>query len=139
MKINWKAPKKQGGFTILEVLVAFLIASLLLSIILSSFSSGMSQLIHADRISQAAIVAQSRLAEVGVLQSLQVAHYEGRDQQSPDFSWQVNIVPFEWEFAAPLAAAGSTMYRVDIEVFWLSGKKKNSFLLSSLRTRQEEL
>ncbi len=139
MKASWKTLEKQGGFTILEVLVAFLVAALLLSVILSGFSSGMSQLVRADRISQAAIVAQSRLAEVGVIQPLQAAHYEGRDQQSSDFSWQVNIVPFEWEFAAPLAAVGSTIYRVDIEVFWLSGEKTQSFLLSSLRTGQEEL
>lgn len=138
MKASGCSLKNQGGFTILEVLVAFLIAALLLSVILSSFSSGMTQLVRADRISQAAIVAQSRLAEVGVLQPLTAAYYEGRDDQQTDFYWQVNIVPFEWEFADHLAARGRTLYRVDIEVFWLSARKTHSFLLSSLRFAQEE-
>lgn len=133
MRANWHGLKSQQGFTILEVLVAFLVAALLLSVILSGFSSGMSNLVRTDRISQAAIIAQSRLAEVGVVEPLHVARYKGRDQQAPDFSWQVNIVPFEWELAAPLANAGSTMYRVDVEVFWLSAEKEHSFVLSSLR------
>lgn len=139
MKVSGCAPKSQRGFTILEVLVAFLVAALLLSVILSGFSSGMSQLVRADRISQAAIVAQSRLAEVGVLQPLQVMHYQGSDKQQADFSWQVDIVPFEWEFAGSLAQVGSTMYRVDVEVFWSSGNKTQSFMLSSLRLGQEVL
>lgn len=139
MKSNGCAANSQRGFTILEVLVAFLVAALLLSVILSGFSSGMSQLVRADRTSQAAIVAQSRLAEVGVLLPLQVTSYEGRDEQQEDFRWQVNVVPFEWEFAGALAAVGRTMYRVDIEVFWPVGEKNQSFLLSSLRLGQEQL
>lgn len=139
MKASGFIAKNQRGFTILEVLVAFLVASLLLSVILSGFSSGMSQLVRTDRISQAAIVAQSRLAEVGVLQPLQAAQYKGRDEQFSDFYWQVDIVPFEWGFTGELAAAGGIMYRVDVEVFWPFGKKTQSFLLSSLRLGQEEL
>lgn len=139
MKTNLYLPQQQAGFTILEVLVAFMVASLLLSVILTGFSSGMTQLVRADRISQAAIVAQSRLAEVGVLQPVQPRSYEGRDEQFDDFHWQVNIVPFQWEVAQPLAEAGSTMYRVDVEVFWTHGLKTQSFMLSSLRLGQEGL
>jgi len=139
MKVSGRFLGHQRGFTILEVLVAFLVAALLLSVILSGFSSGISQLIRADRVSQAAIVAQSRLAEVGVLQPLQAAHYQGSDKQQTDFSWQVDIVPFEWEFSGSLAEVGATVYRVDVEVFWSSGKKTHSFMLSSLRLGQEVL
>lgn len=139
MKTSGCVPKSQRGFTILEVLVAFLVAALLLSVILSGFSSGMSQLVRADRISQAAIVAQSRLAEVGVVQPLQAARYEGRDTLQTDFRWQVDIVPFEWEVAGALADVGRTMYRVDVEVFWPAGAKTHSFMLSSLRLGQDQL
>ncbi len=130
-------PYNQRGFTILEVLVAFLVAALLLSVILSGFSSGMSQLVRADRLSQAAIVAQSRLAEVGIVEPLQESHYKGRDEQSPEFSWEVNIAPFAWDFTAVLAETGGMLYRVDVEVFWLSAGKTHSFILSSLRLGRE--
>ncbi len=133
-----RMPQQQCGFTILEVLVAFLVAALLLSVILSGFSTGMSQLVRADRISQAAIVAQSRLAEVGVVQPLQAAQYKGHDVLAPEFSWEINIEPFTWEFSEPLAQAGATLYRVDIEVFWPSGGKTHSFVLSSLRLGRGE-
>lgn len=137
MKSKWRSVKHQSGFTILEVLVAFLVAALLLSMILSGFSTGMSQLLRADRISQAAIVAQSRLAEVGVVVPLQEAHYEGQDQQFPDYRWQVNVVPFTWELSGLLAEQGSTLYRVDIEVTWPAGRGEHNFVLSSLRLGRE--
>ncbi len=133
-----RMPQLQRGFTILEVLVAFLVAALLLSVILSGFSTGMSQLVRADRISQAAIVAQSRLAEIGVVQPLQAAQYQGRDVLAPEFSWEINVTPFAWDFSAPLAQVGATLYRVDIEVFWPSAGKTHSFVLSSLRLGREE-
>ena len=133
-----RMPQQQCGFTILEVLVAFLVAALLLSVILSGFSTGMSQLVRADRISQAAIVAQSRLAEIGVVLPLQAAQYKGRDELAPKYSWEINVAPFAWDFSASLAQAGATLYRVDIEVFWPSGGKTHSFVLSSLRLGREE-
>lgn len=138
MKVSCNMPYCQRGFTILEVLVAFLVTSLLLSVILTGFSSGMKQLVRADRLSQASLVAQSRMAEVGIVQPLQAAQYFGNDEQFSDFSWQVNIVPFAWEFAAPLAGMGATLYRVDVEVSWPAAGKTHSFSLSSLRLNQDQ-
>lgn len=138
MNESCNTPRCQRGFTILEVLVAFLVAALLLSVILTGFSSGMKQLVRADRLSQASLVAQSRMAEVGVVQQLQEAQFSGHDGQFSDFSWEVNIAPFSWEFAAPLAGMGGTLYRIDVEVSWPAAGKVHSFSLSSLRLGQDQ-
>ena len=56
---------RQAGFTLLEVLAAFLVAALALGAVLQSFSSGMRGQSTADAYSQAALHAASMLARVG--------------------------------------------------------------------------
>lgn len=140
MKNQSIAFHQQRGFTILEVLVAFLVAALLLSVILSGFSTGLSSLARTDRMSQAALVAQSRLSELGVLEPLEEGQSSGRDEQHQDYRWQIMVEPFVWEYAAVLNQQMTTLYKVDIEVFWPAGDKEHSFLLSTLRlVKQEQL
>lgn len=129
---------KQSGFTILEVLVAFLVAALLLAVILSGFSTGLSSLARADRMSQAALVAQSRIAELDVVEPLQEGQVSGRDDQHGDYRWQINVQPFAWDYADATAQQGSTLYKVDVEVFWPAGDKEHSFLLTTLKLVQQE-
>ena len=129
---------KQSGFTILEVLVAFLVAALLLAVILSGFSTGLSSLARADRMSQAALVAQSRIAELGVVEPLQEGQVSGRDDQHGDYRWQINVQPFAWDYADAMAQQGSTLYKVDVEVFWPAGDKEHSFLLTTLKLVKQE-
>lgn len=129
---------KQSGFTILEVLVAFLVAALLLAVILSGFSTGLSSLARADRMSQAALVAQSRVAELGVLEPLQEGEVSGRDEQYSDYRWNISVQPFIWDYADAIRQQGSTLYKVDVEVFWPAGDKEHSFLLTALKLVKQE-
>ncbi|MES2817372.1 MAG: prepilin-type N-terminal cleavage/methylation domain-containing protein [Pseudomonadota bacterium] len=126
------APRQQG-FTILEVLVAFLVAALLLTTILSGFASGMTGLFRADRYSVAALVAQSRMAEVGITEALKPGSYQGRDSADPDYSWRVEVSPLDWDYAGRFAEMGGTLYRVKVSVFWQGGGRDNVFALTSLR------
>lgn len=130
--------QQQRGFTILEVLVAFLVAALLLAVILSGFSTGLSSLARADRMSQAALVAQSRIAELGVIEPLQEGSVSGRDDQHSDYRWQINVQPFAWDYADAIRQQGSTLYKVDVEVFWPAGEKEHSFLLTALKLVKQE-
>ncbi|WP_263143277.1 prepilin-type N-terminal cleavage/methylation domain-containing protein [Pseudomonas sp. RIT-PI-AD] len=127
-------PKLQRGFTILEVLVAFMVAALLLTVILSSFTNGMSNLAKTDRLSVAALVAQSRLAELGVSVPLEAGTFEGQDESAPEYRWRIRVAPLEWDFTDQLSAAGGIVYKVDITVLWPGTKRANSFSLTSLRT-----
>lgn len=129
---------EQSGFTILEVLVAFVVAALLLSMILSGFSQGLSNLARVDTRAQAALIAQSRLAEVGVLSPLQPGVYQGVEDAGRRYSWRVNVTPLDWEYAGRLAVMGTVLYRVDVQVSWGEGRGANSFELMSLRTFREK-
>lgn len=130
--------QQQRGFTILEVLVAFLVAALLLAVILSGFSTGLSSLARADRMSQAALVAQSRIAELGVLEPLQEGELSGVDDQHSDYRWQISVQPFVWDYADAIRQQGSILYKVDVEVFWPAGEKEHSFLLTALKLVKQE-
>lgn len=125
--------KRQRGFTILEVLVGFLISALLLSVILSAFSSGMSGLSKTDSLSKAALVAQSRLFEVGVSTPLVAGAYQGEDRSG--YRWSVEISPLAWEYAPALQEQGAALYRVTVQVI---GRGDSRFELSSLRFATQE-
>lgn len=125
----------QRGFTILEVLVAFLLATMLLSLILSGFSTGLSGLSRTEKTAQAALVAQSRLAELGVSVPLGEGQYGGVTEDSQiEYRWQVSVRPFEWGYAAALRDQGLEMYRVDVDVFWPAVRGEHRYQLATFRT-----
>ncbi len=128
---------RQAGFTILEVLVAFVVAALLLSVILGGFSQGLSNLRLVDQRAQAVLVAQSRMAEIGVVTPLQPGVFQGVENADQPFRWVVNVTPLEWEYAARVAAVGAVLYRVQVEVSWGEPGVEKSLSLVSLRTFRE--
>lgn len=138
MKNKTIALYQQSGFTILEVLVAFLVAALLLAVILSGFSTGLSSLARADRMSQAALITQSRIAELGISEPIQEGEVSGRDEQHSDYRWRVSVHPFVWDYVDAGREQGRVLYKVDVEVFWPVGDKEHSFLLTTLKQVQQE-
>lgn len=131
---------RQQGFTILEVLVAFVLAAMLLAVILSGFGTGISSLSRAEKMAQAALVAQSRLAELGIVEPLLEGEYSGmtEDSQVP-FRWRVVVRPFEWGYAAELRERGMEMYMVEIDVFWPAAVGEHRYQLGTLRAGAGEL
>lgn len=131
--------KAQQGFTILEVLVAFLLATMLLAVILSGFSTGLSGLARVSKTAQAALVAQSRLAEVGAVIPLVEGEYAGRaEDKQIAYRWQVRVVPFEWSYSGALREQGREMYKVEVDVFWPAPLGEHQYQLASLRTAPNE-
>ena len=84
------------GFTLLEVLVAFLILSLSMSVLMRIVSQSLNSLAVAERHQSAVQLAESKLAEVliGLDES-------GRGTQQGklgrDFSWRSEVEPYEFE------------------------------------------
>lgn len=125
--------RRQRGFTLLEVLVAFLVSALLITVFISAFSSGTRNLAKSDQIALAALVAHSRLAELGVSAPLQVGVTDGVSDDGL-FHWRVSVEPLAWGYAADLAARGAELQRVVVEVGWHSGNRDNQFVVTTLRT-----
>lgn len=126
--------QSQQGFTLLEVLVAFLLAALLLSVILSGFANGMSSWSRVDKMSQAAMIAQSRLAELSVQPVLVEGEYTGTTEDDVvEFSWQVRVRPLDWGYGDALLEQGQQLYKIEVDVDWPASLGAQSYRLETLR------
>jgi general secretion pathway protein I len=95
----------EAGFTLLEVLVAFVIAALASIVLYQAGFSGASESVAAARYQEAVVRAQSRLATLGVQTPLQPERLSGDD--GGGFHWQIAI-------AAERANGPLTLYDVQV-------------------------
>jgi general secretion pathway protein I len=86
--------KTQRGFTLLEVLIAFAIAALSLTALAQIFSNALSATERAGGTTQATLIAQSKLAQVGTTFPLEDSTQAG-DEQNGFYRWQLAITPYE--------------------------------------------
>lgn len=80
------------GFTLLEVLVAFTLLALAMGIIMQVFSRGVNGADLADRYAKAAMLAESKLAGVGVEEVLSEGEFTGQFDDS--FTWTMSVRPY---------------------------------------------
>lgn len=123
-----------SGFTLIEVVVAFVLLSIVLVIGFEIFSNGLRRAGDLDDYSRALVVAQTRLAVAGS----EAAYKEGQTQgESEDrrFRWVVSITNSDLSAAEPGKAAPSAyaLYRVDVKVEWHGADaREHSMSLSTL-------
>src|ERR1700712_52884 len=92
---------RDAGFTLLEVLVAFVIAALALGVLFQGAMEGLGAVHLADRTTEALSRARSHLAAVGHGIPLRTQTQQGEDGSG--FSWSLAIRPLE---SAPLSQGG---------------------------------
>ena len=85
--------RQEAGFTLLEVMAAFVIAALATVVLLNAGLTGSAQNGVASRTQEAVARAQSRLASIGVLTPLQPEDLGGQD--GGGFAWRLRIVPLK--------------------------------------------
>jgi general secretion pathway protein I len=85
-------PARQAGFTILEVLTAFVVFAVALAALLQVFSGGLRDAQLADEYARAVMMAQSRLAAYSAAERLEEVAASG--SEGP-FAWTVSAVPYD--------------------------------------------
>jgi len=117
------------GFSLLEVLVAFTILAMLLAALFQVFSAGLNAAHAGDRFTRAAVIAQSRLAAVGIVEPLQ----EGVSSGSTDdaYHWRVTVGEYI-DDQLPLIDAVLQPLIVVVEVYWEEGGNARSVSLTSM-------
>lgn len=113
-----------GGFTLLEVLVAFALLALALTLLLGTLSGAARQVAEADQRTRAVLLAQSLLARQGVEEPLQEGTHEGRWDNGA-YRWTLQVVPYAEPRAgaavgpAPTdAAGGPRLLELQLQVRW---------------------
>jgi general secretion pathway protein I len=111
---------QQAGFTLLEVVVAFVLLALTLVTVFQIFSTGLARAGELDEHSRAIVLVQSRLATVGVEQKLEGASQTSGESEDRKYRWSLDVQPYEEppEPGAPQPMSSLQMYRVDAAVSW---------------------
>ena len=82
-------PREEAGFTLLEVMAAFIIAALAAIVLYQAGFNGVVESMTAAHIQEAVVRAQSRLASIGTLTPLQPEQLSGDD--GGGYRWQLDI------------------------------------------------
>ena len=127
-----------AGFTLIEVVVAFVLLAAVLSTVIEIFSRGMARASDLEHYSRALLIAQSKLASVGVEEALAEGQKSG-ESEDRSYRWTLTIQRSpEGEQIAQAqgrpAQGGYTLYRVDSSVAWTSaaGPERNVALATLL-------
>ena len=115
-----RARSTQAGFTLLEVLVAFVIAALALGVLFQGAIEGLAAVHLADRTEEAVNRARSHMAAVGHGIPLRTQTQQGDDGSG--FTWSLSIRPLE---SAPMLQGGDaqhpareTLFEVRVTESW---------------------
>ena len=111
------------GFSLLEVLVAFVILALVLGVAMEIFSGGLRNVSRAGEYQQALLLGQSKLTSVGIETPLVVGESSGEfGNPNATYRWQLSIRPYRdqqmEQEGSPAAALPVTLLEVGIRVSW---------------------
>lgn len=127
--------ERQKGFSLLEVLVAFVILAVFLGALLPSLGTGLRAERRIEQRLQAVSLAEQRLASLGRDVPLRPGTRKG---QSNGLRWSEHVVPFIDSAADPdKQDFQAQAYRVVIEVAWGSNPEAQ-VRLTSLRLAQPD-
>ncbi|MET0067241.1 MAG: prepilin-type N-terminal cleavage/methylation domain-containing protein [Candidatus Thiodiazotropha sp.] len=120
---------RQRGFSLLEVLVAFTLLATTFGVVMQALSSNSRGLALAGEHSRAALIAESKLAQVGTLYPLEAGYQEG--DLETGYHWRLSMS----EFGAEQGYLKQSAFRVRVEVSWGPAARERRYLLTSLRYR----
>ncbi|MFG3448662.1 prepilin-type N-terminal cleavage/methylation domain-containing protein [Stenotrophomonas sp. NPDC047960] len=118
--------KRQRGYSLLEVIVAFALLALALTLLLGSLSGAARQVHNADLRTRAMLHAQSLLAASGIEQPLQEGRSQG-DWEDGSYRWELQVEPYVDARASALpqgamnAVSGPTLAQLTLQVRWGEG------------------
>lgn len=123
-------PRPARGFTLLEVLVAFVILLLAFSVLMRIFASGGRGMVAADDVNRAVAYAEAELAAVGV--SIPLAAGTAGGELVDGYRWSREIAPYPTEESEALARVPA-LYKVTATVHWERRGRSRELSLQTLR------
>lgn len=127
---------KNGGFTLLELLLAFMVFALSFATILEILSGSMRNTVRARHYTEAALTAQSVMDQVGL--GIPLEDGQRSEGQAGDYDWQLEIFEFEGESgefnSVELAElTGVRLLQVDLLITWGEPQRERSSYFSTVK------
>ncbi len=128
---------RSGGFTLLEVLLAFVIFALSFATVLEILAGSMRSTTRARSYTEAALLAQSLVDMVGIDIPLEEGNMGG--EAPGGYSWQLSISLYEPQFAEDpvlelAEVSGTSLYWVDLELEWGNETRPQQVHFSTVRS-----
>lgn len=119
------------GYTLIEVLVAFMIMAMALTVLLRIFSGGVRNVAVSADYARAVLIAESQLAAAGIDETLYTGDTRGVEDER--FTWTRSVAPY-----LPSAGYSSPVkdlkgWHVTVTVEWPHGDSLRSIDLSTVR------
>ncbi|WP_370278869.1 prepilin-type N-terminal cleavage/methylation domain-containing protein [Pontibacterium sp.] len=127
--------RRENGFTLIEVLVAFIVLSMSLGVIMSILSVSMRTSRTASTDQYALMLAESKLSELVGTPELKVGRREGEFDDA--YRWEAHIEPWEFPDQDPGTVYTFMPYRVEVAVIW-GDHDRERFTLSSIYIVDED-
>jgi len=130
--------RTQAGFTLIEVVVAFVMLTLVLSVGFQIFSTGMARAGDLEDRSHALDIAQSQLAAAGTESALQEGQAQG-DSEDRKYHWTTTVSATDEGQPPNQPNSGAyLLWRVEARVDWRNGNgRPQSLVLSTLSLGQK--
>jgi general secretion pathway protein I len=124
---------RQRGFTLIEVVVAFVLLALVLVMAFEVFSAGLQRVGQLEDRSQAMAIAQSQIAAAGIEQSLREGESQGASADRR-FQWSTRITKTDEGLKPGMAPPNAySLFRIDVVVTWQDAQGRTQGLpLSTL-------
>lgn len=110
--------RHQGGFSLLETIIALVILALAFATLFEAYGNGIRAISAGNRHAEARLLAQSLLATVS-----EPAKPETRTGTSGDLSWRLVVKPASGDLASTEEAAPNPLYEVLATVAWTPGRR----------------
>ncbi len=128
----------QGGFSLLEVLVAFTIMAISVTMLLQIFGKNTQIAFHTESYTHATSLAESLLDSVGREEKLPESSNNG--VFGDKYHWEVSVTEYlPQEEDIDFDILSYQLYNVIVKVAWGQGDKQRSVVLNTLRIAQKEI
>lgn len=115
------SPQKNTGFTLIEVIASFTILSMTFMVVLEILSNSSANTIKSSSRTQIALLAQSKMDEVGILIPIEEGSVAG--DFDDEKSWFINIQPYEvqYEGNVDMNFVPVELFKVQLDITWPDG------------------
>ncbi len=127
------AHNKQSGFTLLEVLVAFVLFAMSFAVVMQILTSSVRNTARSQEYTQAALWAQSVMAEVGIAEPLEAGSQSGSFNDK--YSYSLDISEYDMSIGEGLASETIPvgLYLVAVEIYWGDSNNRATARFSTLK------